>query len=141
MPQIQNYLTFGGNAREAMNFYKECFNGDLNIMTVGESPIASQCPTGMQDQVMHSTLMKDGNSLLMASDMVMQGKELMQGNNFALSVNCNSEEEINSLFKKLGNGGTVIDPLKEQFWGAIFGVLNDKFGIRWMFNYEKNQPH
>jgi PhnB protein len=140
MPQIQNYLTFGGNAREAMNFYKDSFNADHNIITVRESPIPSQCPPGTQDQVMHSTLMKDGNSLLMASDMIMQGKELVQGNNFAISVNCNSEEEINTLFEKLGAGGTVIDPLKEQFWGAIFGVLNDKFGIRWMFNYEKNQP-
>jgi PhnB protein len=43
------------------------------------------------------------------------------------------------LFEKVGEGGKVIDPLKTQFWGAIFGVLNDKYGIRWMFNYEKHQ--
>lgn len=139
MLQFNNYLTFGGNAREVMNFYKDCYGGDLHIMTVGESPMAAQCPAGMQDQVMHSTLMKDGNLLLMASDMIAPGAELKQGNNFAISVNCSSEEEINTLFKKVGEGGTVIDPLKTQFWGAIFGVLNDKYGTRWMFNYEKQQ--
>jgi len=62
-----------------------------------------------------------------------------QGNNIALSLNCSSEEEINTFFSKLSEGGKIIDPLKQQFWGAMFGVFDDKFGIRWMLNYDKNQ--
>ena len=74
----------------------------------------------------------------MGSDMV--GPDgFNKGNNIALSVNCSSEEEINTFFSKLSAGGKIIDPLKVQFWGAIFGVLTDKFGINWMFNYDKNQ--
>jgi PhnB protein len=73
----------------------------------------------------------------MASDM--NGPEgLHQGNNMALCVNCTSAEEINSYFDNLCEGGKVMEPLKEQFWGATFGALTDKFGIRWMFNYDKN---
>jgi len=75
---------------------------------------------------------------LMGSDMA--GPEgIISGNNIALSVNCSSEKEINEFFLRLSASGKIIDPLKEQFWGAIFGVLTDKFGIRWMFNYDKNQ--
>jgi PhnB protein len=73
--------------------------------------------------------------MLMASDMI--GPDgLNQGNNISLSLNCSSEEEIHSFFSKLSEGGKIIEPLKPQFWGAIFGCLEDKFGIRWMFNYE-----
>ena len=137
--QINNYLTFNGNASEVMHYYKDCLGGELFIMKVRDTPMANQCPAGMQDQLMHSTLSKDGIVLIMASDMVAPGFPFVEGNNFALSVNCSSEEEINSLFQKLGEGGKIIDPLKTQFWGAIFGVLNDKYGIRWMFNFDKNQ--
>jgi PhnB protein len=63
----------------------------------------------------------------------------VKGNNLALSVNCSSEEEINHFFSKLSEGGNIIDPLQPQFWGAIFGVLTDRFGIRWMFNYQQKE--
>jgi PhnB protein len=26
--------------------------------------------------------------------------------------------------------------LQDMFWGAYFGMITDKFGIGWMFNYE-----
>jgi PhnB protein len=60
-------------------------------------------------------------------------------NNVALSLNCSSEEEINTFFSNISEGGKIIDPLKVQFWGAIFGMLTDQFGINWMFNYDKKQ--
>lgn len=135
MTQINPYLSFNGSCREAMNFYKECLGGELFFQPVGGSPIEAQCPSGMKDSILHSSLSKD-QLVIMASDMIGPGG-LQQGNNIALSVNCGSEEEINTFFSKLAAGGQIIDPLKVQFWGAIFGVLTDKYGIRWMFNYEK----
>ncbi len=63
----------------------------------------------------------------------------IQGNNMALSLNCSTEEEINTFFSNLAEGGRITDPLKVQFWGATFGVIKDKFGITWMLNYDKNQ--
>ena len=135
MIQISPSLTFNGNCREAMNFYKETLGGDLNLMTVKETPMAAQCPTGMQDAVMHAMLASDSFAL-MASDMIMGGT-YQPGNNFSLTINCKSEEQIHSLFNKLAEGGQVLEPVKEQFWGALFGMLTDKFGTRWMLNYDK----
>ena len=136
MTQIHAYLNFNGNCREAMTFYKECLGGDLMLQSIEGTPFVAQCPAGKEHQIMHSSLMKDG-LLLMASDMT--GPDgYNQGNNMALSLNCSSEDEINSFFSKLSSGGKILDALKPQFWGAIFGCITDKFGIRWMFNC--NQP-
>jgi PhnB protein len=137
MTQINAYLTFKGNCSEAMNFYNECLDGKLVLLPVGESPIAQQCPAAMQNQVMHASLTK-GALMLMASDMLAPGG-LTVGNNVALSLNCSSEEEIYRFYNSLSAGGQIIDELKTQFWGALFGVFTDKFGIRWMLNYDKNQ--
>ncbi|WP_018611797.1 VOC family protein [Segetibacter koreensis] len=139
MATINAYLNFNGNCREAMTFYKECLGGDLNLQTVEGSPIEAQCPTAMKHQILHAALTRNG-LLLMGSDMV--GPEgYIKGNTMALSVNCDSSEEINSFFSNLSASGHIIDPLKKQFWGALFGVLTDKFGVRWMFNYDEKQQH
>ena len=138
MTQINAYVGFNGKCREAMTFYKECLGGELMLQTVAETPMAAQCPEGMQNSIMHSSLTKGNLLLLMGSDMVGPDGH-NQGNNIALSINCSSEEEINTVFSKLAEGGKIIDPLKVQFWGAIFCVLTDKYGINWMFNYDKNQ--
>jgi PhnB protein len=139
MTQINAYLNFDGNCREAMNFYKECLGGELTLQTVEGSPVEAQCPAAMKHQILHSSLVKNG-LVIMGSDM--SGPEgITKGNNIALSLNCSSEEEINSFFSNLSAGGKIIDPLRQQFWGALFGVFNDKFGIRWMLNYDKNMNH
>ena len=119
-----------------MNFYKECLGGELIVQTIAGTPFEARCPAGMEHQVMHSSLTKNG-LILMASDMI--GPDgFKAGNNVSLSLNCSTEEEINSSFSRLSAGGKVIDPLQTQFWGAIFGCIEDKFGIRWILNYNKN---
>ena len=138
MTQINAYLNFDGNCREAMTFYKDCLGGELNLQTVEGSPMEAQCPAAMKHHVMHATLIK-GPLLLMGSDM--PGPDgFIKGTNVSLSLNCSTEEEINKFFTALSEGGKILDPLKDQFWGAMFGCLTDKFGIRWMLNYDKNQP-
>ncbi len=129
MAQLNPYLTFNGNCREAMEFYKACLGGELSIMTVGDSPMASQMPD-KKDNVLHSTLIKDGMAL-MASDMIMPG-ELKQGNTITLCINGGTKEELQQFFTKLSEGGTVGQPLTEAFFGT-YGELTDKFGINWMF--------
>jgi len=111
MTQINAYVGFNGKCRETMTFYKECLGGELTLQTVTETPVAAQCPEGMQDQIMHSMLVKNGSLLLMGSDMV--GPDgFIKRNNIALSLNCSSEEEINTLFSKLSASGKILDPLK-----------------------------
>ena len=136
MTQINAYLNFDGNCREAMTFYKECLGGELNLQKIEGSPMEGQCPAAMKDQIMHATLTKDA-LVLMGSDM--NGPDgFIRGNNISLSLNCSSEEEINTFFAALAEGGKIFEPLKDQFWGAIFGCVADKFGIRWMLNFDKN---
>lgn len=133
--RINVYLTFKGNCEEAMNFYKECLGGVLTIHRVNGSAIETHCPPEIKDQIMHANLIKD-NLVLMGSDMLWPG-DLVNGNSVTLSLNCSSEEEINEFFSKLAEGGQITDPLKDQFWGALFGTLTDKFGVKWMLNYDK----
>jgi PhnB protein len=83
---------------------------------------------------MHARLAK-GAMAIMASD-TMPGMPLHQGNNFSISIQCDSQHEIDSLFAALSEGGKVTMPLQDQFWGARFGMSTDRFGIQWMFNFE-----
>lgn len=139
MTQINAYLNFNGNCREAMTFYKNCLGGELTVQTVEGSPIEAQCPAAMKQQVLHASLLKD-NLVLMASDMT--GPDgFIKGNTISLSLNCSSETEIKTFFSKLSSGGQITHPLQEQFRGATFGVLTDKYGIRWLLNYDKKLTH
>src|SRR5688572_8621698 len=136
MTQINAYLNFNGNCHEAMTFYKECLGGELTVQTVEGSPIETQCPPAMKHQVLHASLLKD-SLVLMASDMT--GPDgFIKGNTISLSLNCSSEKEIETFFTKLSSGGQITHPLEKEFWGATFGVLTDKYGIRWMLNYDQN---
>src|SRR5207253_10408539 len=106
MTQISPYVGFNGKCREAMTFYKDCLGGELTLQTVAETPVASQCPEGMQHQVMHSALVAKDQILVMGSDMTESGG-FIQGNNISLTINCSSEEEINTFFSKLAEGGNI----------------------------------
>ena len=132
---LNPYLAFNGNCKEAMEFYKDCLGGELMMQTVGESGQTGHMPPGSENNIMHARLTKDGVDILMASDGT--GQEVTQGTNISLSINCTSDEEIKSLFEKLSAGGKVTMPLADQFWGATFGMLTDKYGFHWMLNYQK----
>jgi PhnB protein len=131
---IAAYLTFNGNCREAMTFYKDCLGGDLALQTVEETPAAASFPPEAKDKIMHAAL-TSGPITLFASDNLGAGTSA-PGSNFSLCITCSSEAEVKNLFSKLSAGGKVGHPLEEQFWGAIFGDFTDKFGIRWMTNWD-----
>jgi PhnB protein len=78
--------------------------------------------------------------MLMGTDAVDgMGPKLVVGNNVSITVNPESEAETHKLFDGLAAGGTVLVPLNKAFWGGYFGMLVDKFGIQWMFNYDEKQ--
>ena len=137
MAQLNAYLTFGGNCREAMAFYKDCIGGELTLQTVGESPMAETMPAEMKEYILHSALMKE-DLLLMATDCV--GPDgLIKGNSVSLCINCSSKKEIKALYSKLSAGGKATHPLQDTFWGAIFGGLTDKYGNHWLLNFNKEK--
>ncbi|MEO7394350.1 MAG: VOC family protein [Chitinophagaceae bacterium] len=136
MTQINSYLTFSGNCREAMNFYKKCFGGELSVQTIGESPLSNKMPANMKESILHATLTKGGLQL-MGSDMV-GDKGLVKGNSVSLMLNCSSEDEIKTSYANLVNGGVANHPIENSFWGALFGDLTDKFGNHWLLHFDKN---
>lgn len=139
MTQINSYLTFNGNCREAMTFYKDCLGGELVLQTVGESPLSDKMSPQMKKSILHSTLTRDG-LILMGSDMVSDGG-LVKGNSVSLMLTCSSEQEIKDCYANLAKGGEATHPLQNTFWGALFGDLIDKFGNHWLLNYEtKREP-
>jgi PhnB protein len=131
---IQPYLNFDGNCKEAMQFYQSLFGGELEIMSIAESPAKDQFPEELHNEILHSSLI-NGDMKLMASDMCGQGP-LNQGNSITLSLDCSSKDEINNLYKQLSDGGQIIQELKVEFWGALFAMVVDKFGVRWMLSLE-----
>jgi len=137
MTQINTYLTFDGNCREAMTFYKECLGGELTLQKIGESPLAEKMPANMKDYILHAALTR-GDLLLMGSDMVPE-PGLTKGNAVSLALACGSEIEIRNCFEKLSSGGKATHPLEDTFFGSIMGGLTDKFGNHWLLNFDKGK--
>lgn len=133
MKALVPYLFFNDNCREAMTFYKDCFGGELQLMTYADMP-DDACPEGKKpdkDKIMHSFL-KKGDFSLMASDMPEDGQA--QGDRVQVYVECDSIPEVETLFKVLSEGGKIKMPLADTFWGSHFGILTDKFGMHWMLS-------
>jgi len=136
MTQIISHLTFNGNCREAMTFYKKCFGGSLTFQTVGESPLSDKMPKKMKGCILHAIL-KKGSLVLTGSDLV--GEEgLLKGNSVSLSLTCSSEEELNNYYATLSKGGSADHPVENTFWGARSADLTDKFGNYWILSFDKN---
>lgn len=135
MTQINAYLNFNGQCREAMTFYQACLGGELTLQRVAESPMGAQLPATDGVRILHGVLNRDGLTLL-GSDMI--GNKLQKGNDISLCMRCSSHEEINNCFDKLSTGGKVRTPLHQSFWGGTYGELTDKFGMNWMFQYIRN---
>lgn len=128
------YLHFAGNAREVLDFYKNALDGDIvQLGTYGESPMPTD--EDYKDKVMHARFVFDGN-MIMISD-VFKGQTVSTDGNIQLSIDVEDENRLNDIFSKIAGGGRITMPLQDQFWGARFGMLTDKFGIHWMFNCEK----
>ena len=139
MEGIKPYISFKGNCREAMDFYKDKLGGEvLFTQTYGESPMADKAP-GNGDKIMHCSI-KIGDSVIMACDNVFDGQNpTTVGNNISLAIGGDDAAAADGMFEQLSEGGTVTMPMQETFWAERFGMLTDKFGINWMFNCDK--PH
>ncbi|RKN39652.1 VOC family protein [Micromonospora endolithica] len=128
--QLNPYLTFAGDAREAMEFYRRVFGGDLTLTTFGE--FGTQDPA-YADQIMHGLLRTAAGHVLMASDLP-PGEELRRGNDHTVCLSGDDADELRSWWEQLCVGGTVGVPLEKQMWGDEYGQCEDRFGTPWMVN-------
>lgn len=131
--KLTPYIHFGGNAREALDFYKKALNGEIQQLgTYGESPMPGD--DDYKDKVIHARFVFDGN-MIMVSD-VFKGQQVSTNGNVQLSIDVEDVNKLNDVFSKMAEGGKITMELQDTFWGARFGMLIDKFGVSWMFNCE-----
>ena len=133
--RLNPYISFDGNAREAIEAYKDVFGGELTVSTFGDMGGAAP---GTEDKVMHSQLETTAGFTLMASD-TPPGMPHQPGNNIAVSLSGDDEAELRGYWDKLSGDGQVVMALEKQVWGDVFGMVVDRFGVSWMVNIA--QPH
>lgn len=129
--RLNPYLNFNGNARQAMDFYKSVFGGELTISTYSEGGMPHD--PADKDKVMHGQLVAPNGYWLMGSDSP-PGMPFTPGNTMTVSLSGDDEAELRGYWDKLAAGGTVMMPLEKAPWGDSFGMLADKFGTPWMVN-------
>ena len=125
------YLLFDGTCHSAMEFYKSCFGGELTATKVKDSPAKDFMPAFQQEKIVNARL-RNGKLEISASDWLRPAQTPIRGNTVCLYLSGGTLEELKTLFARLSEGAEVTDPVKEQFFGT-YGALNDKFGVRWMF--------
>jgi len=131
MKALHPYITFSGQCRQALKFYKECFAGEIITMrTFRDSP--DEVADEFKNNIMHAEFKAEG-IYFMASD-AMPDDKVSIGNQISLSIQFTDKEEQMKIFNFLSSNGSITIPLKNTFWGARFGTLTDQFGINWMLN-------
>jgi PhnB protein len=133
--KLNPYIAFDGTARQAMEFYREVFGGDLRVSTFGEF---GQQDSPDADKVMHAQLETDRGFTLMASD-TPAGMQRNPGDTITVSLSGEDADELRGYWDKLSDGGTVTMPMEKQMWGDEFGMCTDRFGVPWMVDIVQPQ--
>ena len=131
--RLNPYIGFDGNARQAMEFYRDVFGGELALNTFGESGAAAP---GDEDKIMHAMLETSSGFTLMGSD-APSGMPRDEGSRIQISLS-GDDATLRDYFQKLSQGGSVTMPLEKQMWGDEFGMLVDPFGVQWMVNVSQS---
>ena len=133
--RLNPYISFDNSARQAMEFYRNVFGGDLTMNTFGEF---GQADSPDADKIMHSQLETDSGFTLMASD-TPAGMQRNTGDTITISLSGDDADSLRGYWEKLSDGGTVTMPLEKQMWGDEFGMCVDKFGVPWMVDIVSQQ--
>lgn len=126
--RLNPYISFAGNARQAMEFYEQVFGGTLALSTFGEFG-AEENPDG----IMHGMLETTSGYTIMGADSP-PGMPHESGNNMSVSLSGDDDKELRGYWEQLSDGGTVAMALEKQAWGDEFGMCVDRFGVTWLVN-------
>lgn len=132
--KLNAYIGFKDNARQAAEFYKSVFGGEL-FMDTFEKYNSPEMPVSDADKnkIMHAYLKGDNGIELMMAD-TPTGMEYQSGAKISLTLNGDDETKLRGYWDKLAEGGNVTMPLDKAPWGDTFGMLTDKFGVSWMID-------
>ena len=133
--QLNPYLNFNGNARQALEFYASVFGGQPALSTFADfgtkdSPDA--------DRIMHGVLETDAGYTIMAADVTSE-MEYHSVAGCSMSLSGDDADNLHGYWDKLSAGGTTTMPLSKQVWGDEFGMCVDQFGVPWLVNISQPQ--
>lgn len=144
MSRVSIYLNFMGQTEEAFRFYKSVFGTEFDttmgapiqyMRDVPAAPGQPELPENEKDMVMHVALPILNSTVLMGTDALKSmGHEIKVGNNVSINLEPDTRAETEHLFTALSEGASDVFALQEMFWGGYWGSLQDKYGVRWMFN-------
>jgi PhnB protein len=127
---LEPYLFFKGNCREAMEFYKSVFGGELQVNEADPEQMGDMPNKDwFKGKIMHCSLKGPVN--LMASDSPTASDKTAK---IELSLGGTDEAAMRKVFDALAEGGHIKMPLEKQFWGDIYGQIADKYNVDWMMN-------
>ncbi|MCU7820497.1 VOC family protein [Kitasatospora sp. DSM 101779] len=129
--RLNPYISFDGDARQAMEFYQGVFGGDLDLNTYGQFNPDMTGETA--ERIMHGMLVTPSGYTLMGADNP-PGTEHRPGNNITVSLSGDDDADLRRYWTALSESGTVAVPLDKQMWGDVFGMCTDRFGITWLVN-------
>ena len=129
---LNPYISFKDNAREALEFYKGVFGGELTTSTFKEGGTQGMAPDE-ENLIMHGMLVAANGITLMCSD-TPKSMKYEDGARISVSLSGDNEEELRGYYDKLLEGGAAPMPIATAPWGDTFGMLTDKYGINWLVN-------
>lgn len=128
--EVQTYLSFDGRCEEALAFYRETLGAEITtLIHIKDVPEAAAAHPGAGDRVLHSSF-RIGETTLCATDGECRSEDAFGG--FSLSLITTGDDETERLFGLLADGGQVRMPVTPTFFSSRFGMLADRFGVRWM---------
>ncbi|WP_344620627.1 VOC family protein [Dactylosporangium salmoneum] len=154
------HLNFRGNAREALEFYRSVFGGEIMVITYGDFGMPKELPDA--GKVVWGQVAAEDGFRVMAYDVPGQAGAgtapapsasalsaplsaaapstrrehgmTLTGEPFFLSVRGETVEEVGALWEKLADGATVVEAYGPAQWAPAFGMLTDRFGITWILD-------
>lgn len=139
MARVNTYLNFQGQSEEAFTFYAKVFGTEISMLTrFSDMPGGGteNLAAGEAEMVMHAELPIIAGHLLMATDMLeSMGHQTRIGNNTTICLDVDSREEADRIYGSLAEGGSEGSPMADMPWGAYWGVILDRYAIRWMVNH------
>ncbi len=131
MALLNPYIHFLGNAREAMEFYRSVFGGELTLSTFGEFQMPG-LGVDEADKIMHGQLTTPAGFTLMGSDTPSTMLPVADGTRITVSLSGSEADDLRGYWERLAEGANVTVPLDVAPWGDSYGQLVDRFGIEWM---------
>jgi len=131
------FLLFEGNCAEAMQFYRSCVGGELDITLLRDTPMKDQAAKHLLDKVAFAHL-ANGAVEISATDWQHPTRVPRHGNTVGLYLTGGTFDELSAVFDQLAVGADpdLLDELKDLPFGA-YGHLADRYGVHWFFRGER----